>query len=68
MIHGNNAYYSPIKDNIVLPEKKQFADAGSYYAVTLHELGHWTGHESRLNRQLMNQLCPQLSAIAADHS
>ncbi|PIT42941.1 zincin-like metallopeptidase domain-containing protein [Snodgrassella alvi] len=44
------------KDNIVLPEKKQFADAGSYYAIALHELGNWTGHESRLNRQLMNQL------------
>ena len=53
--YGNNAYYSPIKDKIVLPEKTQFADAGSYYAVALHELGHWTGHESRLNRQLMNQ-------------
>ena len=51
----NKAYYNLLQDKIVLPEKTQFADAGSYYAVALHELGHWTGHESRLNRQLMNR-------------
>ncbi|WP_239423871.1 ArdC family protein [Snodgrassella communis] len=51
----NKAYYNLLQDKIVLPEQTQFADAGSYYAVALHELGHWTGHESRLNRQLMNR-------------
>jgi antirestriction protein ArdC len=24
----------------------------SYYATTLHELGHWSGHETRLKREL----------------
>lgn len=49
---GNDAYYSPMRDEIVLPKKEQFAGQGEYYAVALHELGHWSGHESRLNRDL----------------
>jgi putative DNA primase/helicase len=35
-----------------LPGKAQFASAANYYATALHELGHWTGHASRLNRDL----------------
>ncbi|MEK9797002.1 MAG: zincin-like metallopeptidase domain-containing protein [Alphaproteobacteria bacterium] len=27
----------------------------SYYAVLFHELTHWTGHQSRLDRQLANR-------------
>lgn len=53
--NGNRAFYAPAADKIVLPMKEQFVDTGSYYAVALHELGHWTGHESRLNRPLMNE-------------
>ena len=49
---GDRAYYSPVQDHIVLPEKSQFQDAGKYAAVGLHELGHWTGHQSRLDRDL----------------
>lgn len=49
---GDAAYYRPGADIIVLPEKNQFAAAGDYYATALHELGHWTGHESCLNRDL----------------
>lgn len=51
---GNRAYYSPSQDKIVLPLKEQFADQERYYSTALHELGHWTGHESRLNRPLVN--------------
>lgn len=51
---GNRAYYSPSQDRIVLPLKEQFADAERYYSTALHELGHWTGHESRLNRPFIN--------------
>lgn len=47
---GNRAYYSPGQDRIVLPQKDQFPDPERYYSTALHELGHWTGHESRLNR------------------
>jgi len=51
---GNRAYYSPGQDHIVLPLKDQFPDPERYYSTALHELGHWTGHESRLNRPFVN--------------
>lgn len=46
------AYYSPKDDHIVMPERSQFATADLYYATLLHEIGHSTGHENRLNRDL----------------
>jgi len=49
---GNRAFYSPVRDAIVLPERAQFDDAAKFYAVGLHELGHWTGHPTRLDRDL----------------
>ncbi len=48
----DRAYYSPVRDEIHLPLREQFATAGAYYATALHELGHWSGHESRLKRDL----------------
>jgi putative DNA primase/helicase len=54
--HGeqNRAFYRPATDSIHLPDKSQFPAADSYYATALHELGHWTGHESRLARDLVH--------------
>lgn len=49
---GNRAFYRKSEDKIVLPEKSQFSTDGGYYGTALHELGHWTGHESRLNRDM----------------
>lgn len=49
---GNQAYYNPLTDSVTMPTKKQFSESARYYAVLLHELGHWTGHETRLDRQL----------------
>lgn len=49
---GNKAFYRPSNDSITLPEKVQFESADRYYATALHELGHWTGHPSRLDRDL----------------
>jgi antirestriction protein ArdC/phage/plasmid primase-like uncharacterized protein len=46
------AFYRPVTDSIHLPERALFATAAAYYATALHELGHWTGHPSRLNRDL----------------
>ena len=37
-----------------MPERGQFPSADNYYATALHELGHWTGHPSRLDRDLSN--------------
>lgn len=55
--HGNDrAYYSPMHDKIAMPDPEQFMGStdeeriAHYYATKLHELGHWTGHSSRLNR------------------
>ena len=52
--HGeaDNAFYRPSTDSIHLPHKHQFSTPDRYYATALHELGHWTGHELRLNRDL----------------
>jgi len=47
---GNRAFYAPSIDAIQLPEKDKFKSTEDYYATALHELSHWTGHESRLNR------------------
>lgn len=54
--HGeqNRAFYRPATDSIHLPDKGQFPTADNYYATALHELGHWTGHESRLDRDLVH--------------
>lgn len=50
----NQAFYRPLTDSIHLPLKEQFPAAANYYATALHELGHWTGHSSRLDRDLAN--------------
>ena len=47
---GNQAFYRPSSDTIQLPPMSSFAHADDYYATALHELTHWTGHSTRLNR------------------
>lgn len=49
---SDRAYYSPSDDRIVMPERGQFETADLYYATLLHEIGHATGHQSRLHRDL----------------
>jgi antirestriction protein ArdC len=49
---GDRAYYSPSQDYIAMPHKTQFNNEASYYATLLHELSHWSGHKSRLDRDL----------------
>lgn len=49
---GNRAYYSPGTDSITLPERSQFPSADRFYGTALHEVGHWTGHPARLDRDL----------------
>ncbi|HEY9559747.1 MAG TPA: zincin-like metallopeptidase domain-containing protein, partial [Anseongella sp.] len=39
---------------ITLPLREQFDAADLYYATLLHELGHWTGHPTRLDRDLVH--------------
>ena len=49
---GDKAYYSPSQDFIAMPHKSQFNSEAGYYATLMHELTHWSGHKSRLNRDL----------------
>lgn len=49
---GDRAFYSLARDEIHLPLRSQFPSPGAYYATALHELGHWSGHETRLKRDL----------------
>jgi len=44
------AGYIAIRDRILMPEKEAFYSQEMYYLTAFHELVHWTGHESRLNR------------------
>jgi antirestriction protein ArdC len=50
---ADSAYFSRSKDTIHMPQKASFASSEAYYGTALHELGHWTGHESRLNRDTL---------------
>jgi putative DNA primase/helicase len=52
--HGeqNRAFYKLATDSIHMPGKDQFPTADNYYATALHELGHWSGHALRLDRDL----------------
>lgn len=50
-VRGDHAFYRLADDSITLPERGQFASADGYYATALHEVGHATGHPSRLNRR-----------------
>lgn len=53
IIHqGSRACYRLSDDEIRLPPQNSFATAAGYYATALHELGHWTGHPVRLDRDM----------------
>ena len=52
--HGE-AYYVPSRDFISMPSFGTFKAADHFYNVTFHELTHWTGHKSRLDRDLKNR-------------
>jgi antirestriction protein ArdC len=49
---GAEAFYSPALDEVTMPEPGLFRDMDQYRATLAHEMSHWTGHESRLARQM----------------
>jgi len=73
---GNRAFYQPSSDTIHLPKRDTFESQSGLYAVALHELAHWTGHPSRLKRDLSGkfgsvsyakeELVAQISSMAMD--
>jgi antirestriction protein ArdC len=52
--HGE-AYYVPSRDFISMPAFAGFKGADHFYNVAFHELTHWSGHKSRLDRDLKNR-------------
>ncbi|OYX62903.1 MAG: antirestriction protein [Sphingomonadales bacterium 32-64-17] len=53
--HGAQAYYEPLRDRVTMPPAELFEAYDHYYATLAHELSHWTGHSSRLARDLKNR-------------
>lgn len=61
---ADSAYYRASTDQIVIPMKEQFKisktpdeifkDGQEFYSTALHEMAHSTGHQSRLNRPIIN--------------
>ena len=49
---GSQAYYRESNDEVHLPERADFKSMQEFYSTALHEIGHSTGHETRLNRDL----------------
>ncbi|WP_292530878.1 zincin-like metallopeptidase domain-containing protein [Methylocystis sp.] len=49
---GNKACFVPSFDFIVLPDPESFENVQHYRATKLHELVHWSGHKTRLDRDL----------------
>lgn len=49
---GSQAFYRPSTDEVHLPEREKFKSTQSFYDTAFHEIGHSTGHQSRLNRDL----------------
>ena len=47
------ARYDPRRDRIALPTKGRFGGPTAYLQTALHELGHWTGDPSRMNRDTL---------------
>jgi antirestriction protein ArdC len=51
-IGGDQAFYVPSEDFIRIPNQTSYPDQINYYRTAFHELGHWTGHKTRLDRNL----------------
>lgn len=49
---AQEAFYSPQEDYIGIPDISHFISEEHYYSTMLHELSHWSGHTTRLNRDL----------------
>lgn len=53
--YGSEAFYVPATDRITVPRPGDYARAEEFYSTLFHEMGHSTGHSSRLNRSIANQ-------------
>jgi antirestriction protein ArdC len=60
------AYYVPSKDFISLPAFDAFKGADWFYNTAFHELTHWTGNKSRLDRDLAKRFGQSARDYAAE--
>lgn len=51
-VRGDRAFYCPSDDFIQVPRPEAYFEPINWHRTALHELGHWTGHPSRLARDL----------------
>ena len=49
---GDRAYYTVGADRIYVPGIEQYDDHAAHWATVIHEHLHWTGHPTRLDRDL----------------
>lgn len=49
------AYYEPVQDGITVARRELWETSEAFYAAIFHELVHWTGHASRLNRLTLRE-------------
>jgi len=59
---GDRAFYIPSEDRVGLPSRGSFTNEGGMYSTACHEMIHWTGHPSRLNRDMTGKLGSDLYA------
>lgn len=58
MRSGTQAWYNPVSDELCMPSRDAFESSSAYYGTLFHELTHWTGHASRLNRATLTTSAP----------
>jgi antirestriction protein ArdC len=51
-IGGDRAFYAPAEDYVQVPPPQAYFEPINWHRTALHELGHATGHRTRLNRDL----------------
>ena len=66
LVDDDHAYYTPALDYIGMPKFEKFDSADSYYNTLFHELAHWTGHESRLDRNSVTKF--KVSKFSDDYA
>ena len=52
---GGRAFYKSSTDHIQMPPFEVFRNTVAYYSTLAHEVTHWTGAKSRLDRDLKNR-------------
>ncbi|WP_322805383.1 zincin-like metallopeptidase domain-containing protein (plasmid) [Vibrio alfacsensis] len=52
---GQKAFFRPSTDIVVIPDRERFHSTADLYATIMHELTHWSGHESRLGRDMKGE-------------